>query len=334
MKRILGRSGIEVSALGLGCWAIGGPWNFLGGAAGWGVVDDAESERAIRRAIDLGVTFFDTAANYGCGHSERVLGKAIRGKRDKIVIASKFGYRVDEGAKNVMPYGASEDVSDVAPHVREDIEKTLARLGVDCLDVAFLHVGGLAVERALEARGELEKLVAEGKIRTFGWSTDRLDAVRAFATSPSCGVIEQQFSVFDGNGELLAFCERENLGSAIRGPLAMGLLTGKFTESTKFPSNDFRQKVAWHPGYDNGRPRKDWIDALASAREILSSDGRTLAQGALAWLWAKSPVAIPIPGFRDEKQAEENARAMEKGPLTGAQMAEIEKLLSREALRA
>jgi aryl-alcohol dehydrogenase-like predicted oxidoreductase len=332
MKRILGRSGIEVSALGLGCWAIGGPWNMSGGAAGWGVVDDAESDRAIHRAIDLGVTFFDTAANYGCGHSERVLGNAIRGKRDKVVIASKFGYRVNEEATEVTPYGSTEEASDVAPHVREDVEKTLSRLGTDYLDVCFLHVWGLELDRALEARRELEKLVAEGKVRTFGWSTDRLDAIQSFASSPHCSVVEQQFSVFDGNGDLLDFCERESLGSAIRGPLAMGILTGKFSADTKFGADDFRQKVAWHPGYENGKPKKVWLDALASVREILTSDGRTLAQGSLAWLWARSPAAIPIPGFRNERQAEENARAMEKGPLAAAQMAEIERLLSREAL--
>ncbi len=332
MRRILGKSGIEVSAMGLGCWAIGGPWDFCGGSAGWGTVDDAESVRAIHRAMDMGVTFFDTAANYGCGHSERILGSAIRGKRDGLVIASKFGYAVDEDAKSVMPYPPNEQESDVAPRVRSDVEKSLRRLGIDCLDVCFLHVGGLEIERALAVRDELDGLVAEGKIRTYGWSTDRLDAVAAFSSSPNCSVVEQQLSVFDGNADLLSYCEREHLASVNRGPLAMGLLTGKFTQDTSFPSNDFRQKVSWHPGYENGKPRKAWIDALADVRDILTSEGRTLAQGSLAWIWARSPNAIPIPGFRNERQASENARAMEKGALTAAQMGEIARVLSREDL--
>ncbi len=332
MKRTLGKSGIEVSAMGLGCWAIGGPWNFCGGPAGWGAVDDAESERAIRLAIDLGVTFFDTAANYGCGHSERVLGAAIRGKRDRVVISTKFGYAVDERAKEVTLYPPDEGDSDVAPRVREDVERSLRRLGVDCIDVCLLHVGGLSTERALAVRHELDGLVAAGKIRTYGWSTDRLDAVEAFSSSGNCAVVQQQFSVFDGNDDLLRYCERGNLASMNRGPLAMGLLTGKFSPDTSFSSDDFRQKVSWHPGYENGKPRKAWLDALASVREILASDGRTLAQGALAWLWARSPNAIPIPGFRNERQAEENARAMEKGPLSKAQMDEIARLRAAASL--
>jgi aryl-alcohol dehydrogenase-like predicted oxidoreductase len=101
MRRSLGRSGIEVSAVGMGCWAIGGPWDFLGSPAGWSVVDDAESTRAIHAAIDLGANFFDTAANYGCGHSERLLGQALKGRRDQVVIATKFGYDVDEANKKV-----------------------------------------------------------------------------------------------------------------------------------------------------------------------------------------------------------------------------------------
>lgn len=327
MKRTLGRSGIEVSALGLGCWAIGGTWTMYGGPAGWGEVDDAESERAIRRGIDLGVNFFDTAANYGCGHSERVLGKAIRGMRDRVVIASKFGYDVDEAAKNVVAYGASQEESNPAPRVRSDLEKTLRRLGTDYVDVYLLHVGGLEISRALAVRDELEKLVKEGKVRTYGWSTDRADSFRAFASSPACAAVEQQFSVFDGNEELLAFCERENVASVNRGPLAMGLLTGKFSSETRFAANDFRAQVSWHPGYANGVPRHEWVEALSSIREILTSDGRTLAQGALAWLWARSPNAIPIPGFRTEAQAEENARAMEKGPLSRGQMDEIARIL-------
>ncbi len=329
MKRKLGRSGIEVSALGLGCWAIGGPWTLNGAQAGWGMMDDAESVRAIPRAIELGVNFFDTAANYGCGHSERLLGQAVKGRRDQVVIATKFGYRVNEATKEVTPYAEKEEDSDVARHLQADVEASLKRLGTDYIDVYQLHVWGLSIERALEACEGLEGLIKAGKIRTYGWSTDRTDAIKAFSTSPNCGVVQQQLSVLDGNLELLALCEQLTLASINRGPLGMGLLTGKFAPDSSFRTDDVRHKVNWHPGFKDGKPTPAWLNALESIRDVLTSNGRTLAQGALAWIWARSEKTIPIPGFKTAKQVEENCKAMEFGPLTPRQMKEIDVLLKR-----
>jgi aryl-alcohol dehydrogenase-like predicted oxidoreductase len=329
VKRVLGRSGIEVSAVGMGCWAIGGPWTFLGADAGWGTVDDAESTRAIHAAIEHGATFFDTAANYGAGHSERLLGAAVKGRRDQVVIATKVGYEVDEAARAVLPHGPSEEASDVAGHLREDVEQSLERLGTDYIDVYLLHVWGLELERALAARDVFEDLVREGKIRTYGWSTDRLDALEAFSTGPGCGVLEQELNIFTGSAEIVAFAERENLASINRAPLGMGVLTGKMTPQTTFAEGDVRRKVEWFAGIKNGHATQEWLDQLAAIREILTSGGRTPAQGALAWLWGRSEKTVPIPGFRTVAQVEENARAMEFGPLTAAQMREIDAILGR-----
>lgn len=329
MKRILGRSGIEVSAVGMGCWAIGGQWLMSGAPSGWGVVDDAESIRAIRAALESGANFFDTAANYGAGHSERILGRALAGRRDKAVIATKVGHKVDEESKTVELYGMTEADSDVAAHLRADLEKSLRRLQTDYVDVYLLHVWGLSIERAMEAREVFEALVAEGKIRTYGWSTDRTDAISAFSTGPGCGVLEQELNVFENNVELTALAERENLGSIVRAPLGMGLLTGKITPETRFRDGDIRQKVDWFPGIKNGRATQEWLDNLSAIREVLTSNGRTLAQGALAWIWGRSPNTVPIPGFRTIAQVEENAAAMEFGPLTPAQMTEIDRILGR-----
>jgi aryl-alcohol dehydrogenase-like predicted oxidoreductase len=325
--RQLGKSGIEVSAMGLGCWAIGGPWTLTGSQAGWGVMDDAESVRAIHRAIDSGVNFFDTAANYGCGHSERLLGQALKGRRNQMVIATKFGYSVDEATKEVTPYGQTEEDSDVAAHLPADVEASLKRLNTEYIDVYLLHVWGLSIERALEAREVLEELVKEGKIRTYGWSTDRADAIETFATSPNCGVVQQQLSVLDGNMELLALCEQLNLGSMNRGPLGMGLLTGKFAPDSQFSDDDVRKHANWHPGFQNGKPTQTWLNNLEAIRAILTSNNRTLAQGALAWIWARSEKTIPIPGFKTVKQVEDNAGAMQFGPLTPEQMKEIDSIL-------
>ena len=328
--RMLGQSGIEVSAMGMGCWAVGGPWNFNGVPAGWSGVDDAESLRAIQRAFDLGVNFYDTAANYGAGHSERLVAKAFKGKRDQVVLSTKFGYLVDETAKEVNHYDATEEDSDLASRVRESLENSLRRLETDYVDVYLIHVWGLKIERALAAREVLEEMVKAGKIRTYGWSTDRPDAIKAFATSPNCGVIQQQFSVLDGNDELMDLCQELNLGSMIRGPLGMGLLTGKFTPTSTFANDDVRHHAQWHPGFKDGKPTQEWLDQLAAIREILTSGGRSMAQGALGWLWARSPMTVPIPGFKSVAQVEENCKALEFGPLTKEQLDQINAILKRK----
>mgnify|MGYP000961144371 CR=1 FL=1 len=328
-QRTIGRSGIRVSPMGLGCWAIGGPWTLRGSPAGWSEVDDAESLRAIQRALELGVNFFDTAANYGAGHSERILARAFNGRRDQVVIATKFGYRVDEATRTVEPYSMPQEESDVASHVRGDLEASLRRLETDYVDLYQLHVWGLALERALEVRAVLEDLVREGKIRAYGWSTDRLEALQAFTEGPNCAAVQQQLSVLDGNMEVLALCEQRNLASINRGPLGMGLLTGKFAPTSSFAEDDVRKHADWHPGFKNGQPTQAWLDALESIREVLTSGGRTLAQGALAWIWARSQNTLPIPGFKTVKQVEENCKAMAFGPLTPQQMAEIDRILGR-----
>jgi aryl-alcohol dehydrogenase-like predicted oxidoreductase len=329
MKRTLGNSGIEVSAVGMGCWAIGGPWNFAGSPAGWSVVDDQESLRAIHAALDLGANFFDTAANYGTGHSERLLGQALKGPREQVVIATKFGHQVDEKNKEVTFYGASEEDSDVAAHLRADLERSLRNLDTDYIDLYQLHVWGLSLERALPARDLLEQFVQEGKIRAYGWSTDRTEAVRRFAQGPHCAAVQQQLNIFDGNLELLELCEKLGLASINRGPLGMGILTGKFDLDTQFSADDVRKYADWFPGFENGRPTQAWLEGLESVRAILTSNGRSLAQGALAWIWGRSEVTIPIPGFKTVAQVEENCKAMEFGSLTPGQMAEIDEILGK-----
>ena len=329
--RQLGRSGIDVSALGMGCWAIGGPFAFDGGPAGWSHVDDDESIRALHRAFDLGVTFYDTAANYGAGHSERILGRAFADRRADVVIATKFGHDVDERNRDVRFYDGDEVNGDVAARIRDDVDASLRRLGTDYIDVYQLHVWGLSIERALEVRDVLDSLVDAGTIRTYGWSTDRADAVRAFATSPGCSVVQQGLSVLDdANPELLRLCEDLDLASVNRSPLGMGLLTGKFAPTTTFADDDHRNTAEWHPAFRDGKPTADWLDKLASIRDVLTSDGRTVTQGALAWIWARSPVTIPIPGFKTIAQVEENSGALEHGPLTAAQLVEIDRILGRE----
>jgi aryl-alcohol dehydrogenase-like predicted oxidoreductase len=192
-------------------------------------------------------------------------------------------------------------------------------------------VGGLAVGRALEARDVLEELVSEGVIRTYGWSTDRADAVREFSTLPGCGVVQHGLSVLDDdNPEMLSICDDLDLASINRGPLGMGLLTGKFTPNSTFAADDQRNVAAWHPGFRDGKPTDEWLDKLAAIRDVLTSEGRTLAQGSLAWIWARSERTVPIPGFKTVAQVEENSGALANGPLEREQMNEIDRILDRQ----
>ena len=318
-QRTLGRSGLPVSAMGLGCWAIGGPWQWLDGPGGWGDIDDNESIRAIHAALDLAINFFDTAANYGTGHSERILGRALEGKRDKAVIATKFGFVVDEDAKRVT-FRADDHLL----HVRNECEASLRRLNTDVIDLYQLHVWDYPLEKVSAMVDLLESLVNEGKIRYYGWSTDSVEGARLFAEGKHCVAIQHDLNVILDAPEMLAVCEELNLASINRSALARGALSGKYTQASVFPQNDVRNDP-WSREHFFA-PTLSQLDAL---REILTSNGRSLVQGALAWIWARSEKTIPIPGFKTVAQVEENANAMELGPLTADQMKEIDSILKR-----
>ncbi len=325
MKRTLGRSGMEVSAMGLGCWAIGGPFWAGETPLGWGEVDDNESIRAIHAALDLGINFFDTANVYGAGHSERVLGRALAGRRDRVVIATKFNAVFDENTRQVL--GA-----DPSPEgIRRACEDSLRRLNTDYIDLYQFHDNGYPVEKAGPVRETLEDLVKEGKIRAYGWSTDFPDRAEFFAQGEHCTAIQLQLNVLDDNPAVIAICEKYNLAAINRGPLAMGLLTGKYDAQTRVSVDDVRGEKSpeWMKYFKDGKPSPEWLAKREAVRAILTSGGRTVAQGALAWLWARSPQTIPIPGFRTVAQVQENAAAMQFGPLTPEQMREIDAILGR-----
>jgi len=324
MRRRLGRSGIEVSAMGLGCWAIGGPFWSGDTPVGWGEVNDEESVRAIHRGLELGIDLFDTSDVYGTGHSERVLALALAGRRDQVVIATKFGNTFDETTRQITGGDGSPD------YIRKACEASLRRLNTDHIDLYQFHLGNYAMAQAGAVRDTLEALVAEGKIRSYGWSTDDPARARLFAEGPRCAAIQHAMNVLEDRPEMVAVCEQSDLASINRGPLAMGLLTGKYTASSgSLPLDDVRSErnPQWLQYFKHGKPHPDWLNKLEAVRDILSSHGRTLAQGALAWLWARTGHAIPIPGFRTVAQVEENCGAMARGALTADQMTEIDRVL-------
>ena len=328
LKRTLGKSKLEVSALGMGCWAIGGPWTWAQPGkdpfpAGWGTTNDDESIRAIHTAIDAGVNFFDTAANYGAGHSEIVLGRALKSKRDKVVIATKFGHIVNEKDKTV--YGDSDQI---IKNVRTDVENSLRRLQTDFIDIYQLHEADYDPKLALELQTILEELVADGKIHWYGWSTDIVESAHAFASGAHCTSIQFRLNALFDNPEMRQVCADFNLAGINKDPLNKGLLTGKFNSTTTFPGNDIRSGI----NFSNPEVVKR-LKIVDEIRDIFTSNGRTMAQGALAYIWALDERMVPIPGFKSVKQVTENTGAMQFGPLTESQVKDVQAIVGKYELK-
>ncbi|WP_406255410.1 aldo/keto reductase [Streptomyces chartreusis] len=324
-KRTLGRTGIGVSALGFGCWAIGGEWQSADGQPlGWGRVDDEESVRAVRRALDLGVTFFDTADTYGAGHSERVLGRALGKRRADVVVATKWGNVFDEETRTLT--GAD----DTPEYARRALTASLRRLDTDHIDLYQLHLSDADPARAAELRDLCEEFVREGLIRAYAWSTDDPARAAVFARGEHCAAVQHMANVLQDAPEMFALCEELELASINRSPLAMGLLTGGRRSGQALEAGDIRSRPPeWLQGFEADGADPRWLARVDALKDVLTSGGRTLGQGALAWLWARSPRAVPIPGFRSVAQAEQNAGAQEKGALTGEQLAEVDRILER-----
>jgi len=316
--RRLGQLGPEVSAIGMGCWAIGGPFWAGTQPLGWGEVDDKESIAAIHRALELGVTFFDTANIYGCGHSERVLGQALKEIRGRVVIATKFGNTFDEASRQKTGQDASPE------GIRSACDASLRRLDTDYIDLYQFHLNDYDPVKAVGIRETLEDLVGAGKIRFYAWSTDFVDRAEVFAEGKHNVAVQHELSIFSDAPDMLGFCETLGLASINRSPLAMGLLSGKFTEKSRLGRDDVRGiQPEWLRYFDQGTAKGEWLERVRRVRQVLTRDGRTLTQGALGWIWARSPITIPIPGFRTLKQVEENVGALRFEPLSQTMMNEI-----------
>lgn len=328
LTRRIGKSEIEVSAVGMGCWAIGGPWTWAQPGrdaypAGWGQIDDNESLRAVHSALDAGVNFFDTAANYGAGHSESVLGWALKGRRDGVVIATKFGHIINETEKTV--YG---DDSRILSNVRKDVDNSLRRLQTDYIDIYQLHAGDYDPEPAFELRGVLEDFVRDGKIRWYGWSTDLVDRARVFAEGEKCASIQFQLNAIIDNPEMRQLCAEFDLAGINKDPLNKGILTGKFTTASTFSPDDIRSQADFKEERIARRLRL--VQAL---KDVLTSGGRSMAQGALAYIWALDERMIPIPGFKTVEQVRDNAGAMAYGPLTQDEVRQVQAIVAEADLK-
>jgi aryl-alcohol dehydrogenase-like predicted oxidoreductase len=316
--RRLGRSNLDVSPLGLGGWAIGGPTQYQGHHFGWGEIDEDEAIRAIHVALDSGITLFDTADIYGTGHSERILGRALAGRRDQVLIATKFGLTFEEYSGNMT----GEDASPA--YIQTACEASLRRLHTDHIDLYQFHSGDYNPAEAGPVADALDRLVAAGKIRYYGWNADP-ERARVFAERAHCTSTQFGMNMFADNAEMLAFCDTYDLAALVNGPLGKGLLTGKFDETTRFAATDLRHARGWN--FQEGALSKQ-RSVLKQLRDILTSDGRSLAQAALGALWARSERIIPIPGFKTVAQVQENVGALQYGPLGPQQMRAIADLVA------
>jgi aryl-alcohol dehydrogenase-like predicted oxidoreductase len=319
VERTLGRSGIAVSALGLGTARVGGLGFSRKGDRETTLIPEAvqESKRAIRAALDRGVNFFDTADIYGAGRAETLLGEAICGVRSKVIIATKFGERFDEET------GDEPDTEVTPEYVARACEASLRRLGTDVIDLYLFHLRDFPIDRAVAIRDALEDLVSAGKLRGYGWSTDDVERAELFAEGRHCIAIEHRLNVLMNASEMLALCEAHDLASINRVPLLCGALTGRWSPDGTLPASDRRSDWLTDAGF------QDLLRRAEVLRPVLTDDGRSYVQGALGWIWAWSPRAIPIPGFRTVEQVEGLAGAMAYGPLRASQMNVIEQLLDR-----
>ena len=306
----------------MGCWAIGGPLYYKETPIGWGKTDDDESLRALACAHELGVNFFDVADVYGAGHAERLVAQAFAGKREQVVIATKFGNIFDEERKQVTGQGADADF------IIEQCERSLARLQTDYIDLYQFHINEYNPKNIDGVVAALELLVEEGKIRAYGWSTDALLSAQAMLGNAHYHAVQFQQNVLDPNEAMNSLTKEHTLSAINRGPLAMGLLSGKYGAASTIGIDDVRGTKApeWMQYFKDGKPSRQYLQQLDAIREILTSDGRTLVQGALAWLRSTGAHIIPIPGIRTEAQARENFSEGSFRRYSAAQMQEIERL--------
>jgi aryl-alcohol dehydrogenase-like predicted oxidoreductase len=294
--RLLGSSGIRVSEIGFGAWAIGGPVDLFGTPVGWGVVEDRQSKAAILRALELGVNFFDTADVYGGGHSEDLLGECLQGK--DCVIATKVGNRR-------LPDRAVKDFTNA--HILEAIEGSLRRLKRSCVDLYQLHNPPPEVWQSDEVFEILDRLKKEGKIRCSGVSISTMEEGIHLVENKKVDSLQVLFNILNQEParKLLPLAEKNGVGIIVRVPLASGLLTGKFSAGDRFPEDDNRRNYLTPSRLEEALQKVERLKKLTS--HLNSPPGRI----ALAFLLKFSAVTSAIPGAKTPAQVEQNVSASE-----------------------
>ncbi len=316
-RRRLGHSDLYITPIGLGTWALGGG----GWRGGWGPQDDRDSIATIHRALDLGINWIDIAPYYGLGHSEEIVGQAIAGRRDEVIIATKCGLVWDEGSTDVYRRLTAESV-------RREVEASLRRLNIEVIDLYQIHWPAESDEETEEGWGIIADLIREGKVRYGGVSNfsvaqhQRVQAMHPIAASqPSYNMIMR-----DDEDEVLPYCATNDIDVIVARPMMGGMLTGKFSKerAEHLPDDDWR------------KGRNYFVEPELSAnlvlveglRPIAERNGMTVAQLAIAWVLRRPEVTAAIVGARSPAQIEEDAAAWDR-KLPAQDLAEIETLLAR-----
>jgi aryl-alcohol dehydrogenase-like predicted oxidoreductase len=310
-KRKLGGLGLEVSAIGLGC---------MGMSQSYGPADEPESIATLHRAIELGCTFFDTAEVYGPFTNEELLGRAFKGRRDQVVIATKFGFRFKDG-KQVGTERASRP-----EHIRAAVEGSLRRLGTEYIDLLYQHRIDPAVPIE-EVAGTVGDLVKQGKVRFFGLSEAGVANIRRAHSVHPVSALQSEYSLWERNlePEIIPVLRELGIGLVPFCPLGRGFLTGEVKRAEEYPEGDFRRRDPRYQGanYDAN------VKAAKVVREIAAAKDAKPGQIALAWLLQKGDDIVPIPGTKRRKYLEENVAA-ETVQLDPAQMKVLDEALTPE----
>jgi myo-inositol catabolism protein IolS len=288
--RKLGKSKIELSEIGFGAWAIGGD--------AWGPVEDNNSIMAMERALELGVNFIDTADVYGSGHSETLVAKVMKGKRDKIILSTKGGLMGHHRDPKREP------VYDRPEKVIEAFDASLRRLETDYIDLYFCHLWWDKHEETEAFLIAFDKLKQAGKLKAAGVSTEDFNYIKHFNRDGGLDAVQLDYSILNRSTEkeVLPYLEQNGIGVVVRGPLRMGVLTGKFTTETLFPEGDIRKN--W--------PNESWFqDSLKNVERLrpLEKESQTLGQMALRFVLNHPAVSAAIPGAKTREQVEANAGA-------------------------
>jgi len=304
--RTLGKTNIEASAVALGTWAIGGgPW--------WGDSDDSESIKAIQAAIDAGVTLIDTAPAYGWGHSEEIVGKAIKGQRGKVILSTKCGlWWNDDRGTSFFEMGDKHVRRCLLPEtIREEVEISLSRMDTDYIDLYHTHWPSMEPEKYPidDTMQCLMKLKEEGKIRAIAASNVDVDHMKQYQAAGILDAIQPRYSMLDREieKEILPYCLTNGISTLAYSPLEQGLLTGKIGMDQNFPEGAYRNQIPWYLPLN----RQKVLNMLEGWSDLLAKYKCTLSQLVIAWTMAQQGITFVLCGARKESHVSDNVGAAE-----------------------